>query len=163
MKTFAFTDIVDSTKLAGTLGDEAWSGVLRWHDQTLRSLVAEHGGEEVKATGDGFFLAFDDVDLALECALAVQRRFADQRRGQGFAPGIRIGLHRAEANRSGLDYIGSGVNQAARISAEANESEVLVSVSSLEGARHSFREVGRRTLTLRGIPDPGEVASIAWD
>ena len=163
MKTFAFTDIVDSTKLAGTLGDEAWSGVLRWHDQTLRSLVAEHGGEEVKATGDGFFLAFDDVDLALECALAVQRRFADQRRGQGFAPGIRIGLHRAEANRSGLDYIGSGVNQAARISAEANESEVLVSVSSLEGARHSFREVGRRTLTLRGIPDPVEVASIAWN
>ena len=75
----------------------------------------------------------------------------------------RTSLHRAEANRSGLDYIGSGVNQAARISAEANESEVLVSVSSLEGARHSFREVGRRTLTLRGIPDPVEVASIAWD
>src|SRR5205807_5271980 len=141
MKTFAFTDIVDSTKLAGTLGDEAWSGLLRWHDQTVRSLVAEHGGEEVKATGDGFFLAFDDVDLGLECALAVQRRFADHRRGQGFAPGIRIGLHRAEANRAGLDYIGSGVNQAARISAEASESEVLISVTSLEGTRHTFREL----------------------
>lgn len=161
-KTFAFTDIVDSTKLAATLGDEAWAGVLRWHDQTLRSLVAEHGGEEVKATGDGFFLAFDDVDLALDCALAIQRRFADQRRGQGFAPGIRIGLHRAEANRAGLDYIGSGVNQAARISAQASESEVLISVSSLEDARHTFRELGRRTLSLKGIPDPVEVASIAW-
>jgi class 3 adenylate cyclase len=163
MKTFAFTDIVDSTKLAGTLGDEAWSGLLRWHDQTLRSLVAEHSGEEVKATGDGFFLAFDDVDLALECAVAVQRRFAEHRRGQGFAPGIRIGLHRAEANRAGLDYIGSGVNQAARISAEAQASEVLISLSSLQAARHSFRELGRRTLTLKGIPDPVEVASIAWD
>ena len=79
------------------------------------------------------------------------------------APGIRIGLHRAEANRSGLDYIGSGVNQAARISAEATESEVLISVSSLQEARHSFREVGRRTLALKGIPDPVEVASIAWN
>ncbi len=162
MKTFAFTDIVDSTKLAATLGDEAWSGVLRWHDQTLRSLVAEHRGEEVKATGDGFFLAFDNVDLALECAIAIQRGLADHRRRQGFAPGIRIGLHRAEANRAGLDYIGSGVNQAARISAEAQESEVLISASSLEGARHVFRELSRRTLTLKGIADPVEVASIAW-
>jgi len=54
-------------------------------------------------------------------------------------------------------------NQAARISAEATESEVLISVSSLQEARHSFREVGRRTLALKGIPDPVEVASIAWN
>ena len=163
LKTFAFTDIVDSTKLAGILGDEAWSSLLRWHDQTLRSLVAEHGGEEIKATGDGFFLAFDEVDQALGCAVAIQRRLADQRRQQGFSPALRIGLHRAEANRAGLDYIGSGVNQAARIAAEAGESEVLISAASLESARRGFRELGRRTLTLKGIPDPVEVVAIAWD
>jgi class 3 adenylate cyclase len=162
-KTFVFTDIVASTRLAGTLGDEAWSGVLRWHDQTVRSLVAEHAGEEIKATGDGFFLAFEDVDMALGCAVAIQRRLSDHRRQQGFAPGLRIGLHRAEANRAGLDYIGSGVNLAARIAAEAHESEVLISAASLEGTRHAFREVGRRTVTLKGIPDPVEVVSIASD
>lgn len=162
-KTFAFTDIVDSTKLARTLGDEAWSAVLRWHDQALRSLVAEHGGEEVKATGDGFFLAFDDVDLAIECAVAIQRRIAEHRRQQGFAPGIRIGLHRAEATRAGLDYIGSGVNQAARISAQAGESEILVSRTSIAAAKRTFRELGRRTLTLKGISEPVEVASIGWE
>ena len=58
-KTFMFTDIEGSTNLVEALGDEAWQGVLRWHDETLRSLFAEHKGEEVVATGDGFFVGFD--------------------------------------------------------------------------------------------------------
>ena len=50
--TFMFTDIEGSTNLVEALGDEAWHGVLRWHDETLRSLFAEHKGEEVVGTGD---------------------------------------------------------------------------------------------------------------
>ena len=49
-KTFMFTDIEGSTNLVEALGDEAWQGVLRWHDETLRSLFAEHKGEEVVGT-----------------------------------------------------------------------------------------------------------------
>jgi ferredoxin len=64
-KTFMFTDIVKSTNLVEALGDEAWQGVLRWHDETLRSLFAAHKGEEVVATGDGFFIGFDSPDEAL--------------------------------------------------------------------------------------------------
>src|SRR5262249_40178851 len=55
MKTFMFTDIVGSTQLVEALGDEAWEVLLRWHDDTLRSMFASHQGEEVTATGDGFF------------------------------------------------------------------------------------------------------------
>ena len=45
--------------LVEVLGDDAWQGVLRWHNETLRSLFADHRGEEVVATGDGFFVGFD--------------------------------------------------------------------------------------------------------
>jgi len=55
------------------------------------------------------------------------------------------------------------VNQAARIAGEASESEVLISAASLEGTRQSFRELARRPVTLKGIADPVEVGSIAWD
>ena len=55
-KTFMFTDIESSTNLVEALGDEVWQGVLRWHNETLRSLFAEHKGEEVVSTGDGFFV-----------------------------------------------------------------------------------------------------------
>jgi class 3 adenylate cyclase len=71
VRVFMFTDIVDSTRLAETLGDQAWDGLIRWHDRTLRAAVAEQGGEEVKATGDGFFLAFTDPDPAIEAAVTI--------------------------------------------------------------------------------------------
>lgn len=57
-RTFMFTDIVKSTTLVEAIGDDAWEDLLRWHDVTLRSLFAGHGGEEIDHAGDGFFVAF---------------------------------------------------------------------------------------------------------
>jgi class 3 adenylate cyclase len=162
VRVFMFTDIVDSTRLAETLGDRAWDGLIRWHDRTLRAATAEQGGEEVKATGDGFFLAFTDADQAIEAAVTIQRRLADQRRAQGFAPAVRIGIHQAEANRVGLDYAGTGVNQASRVGAAAEGDEILVSAGTLANARHAFVEAGRRTVELKGLSAPVEVVSIDW-
>ena len=42
-KTFMITDIVGSTNLAEALGNEAWSGLLQWHDDALRALFKRHG------------------------------------------------------------------------------------------------------------------------
>jgi class 3 adenylate cyclase len=161
-RVFMFTDIVDSTRLAETLGDEAWDGVIRIHDRTVRAAVAEQRGEEVKATGDGFFLAFADADQAIEAAVTIQRRLAEQRRAQGFALAVRIGIHGAVANRVGLDYVGTGVNQASRIGAAAGGGEILVSASTFASARHAFREGARQTVELKGLAAPVEVVSIAW-
>jgi class 3 adenylate cyclase len=161
-RTFVFTDIVDSTKLAEALGDEAWARLVRWHDSVVRSVVAEHGGEEIKATGDGFFLAFADAGAALDAAVAIQRRLREQGEQHGFAPTVRIGLHAAEASRSGLDYIGLGVHYAARIGAAAQPSEILVSDASLEGLNRTVAVAGRRTLKLRGISEPVPATSVSW-
>jgi class 3 adenylate cyclase len=161
-RAFMFTDIVDSTRLAETLGDEAWERMRRWHDRTLRSAAAEQGGEEVKATGDGFFFTFADADHALEAAIAIQRRLASQRETQGFAPEVRIGIHSAEANRVGLDYHGIGVNVAARLADAAGGGEVMVSGATLLAARHAYSEVARRLAELKGISEPIEVVSVGW-
>jgi class 3 adenylate cyclase len=161
-RVLMFTDIVDSTRLAETLGDEAWDGVLRWHDRTLRAAVAEQRGEVVKATGDGFFLVFADADQAIEAAVTIQRRLAEQRRSAGFAPSVRIGIHQAEVNRVGLDYVGTGVNQASRVGAAAEGDEILVSAVTFAAARHSIAELGRRTVTLKGLAKPVEVVEVSW-
>jgi class 3 adenylate cyclase len=161
-RTFMFTDIVDSTRLAEELGDDAWNQVLGRHDQAVRSAIAEQGGEEVKATGDGFFLAFETPDQAIEAAIAIQRRLAAQRDGAGFAPRVRIGLHAATANRVGLDYQGTGVNQAARLGDAADGDEILVSTGTLASARHRFSASEPRTVELKGVSTPMEVVSVAW-
>ena len=161
-RAFVFTDIVDSTRLGEALGDAAWHTVLRRHDDTVRSVVAEHGGEVVKHTGDGFFLAFAYPSDAIDAMVMLQRRLAAQREREGFAPTVRIGVHSAEASRSGTDYVGTGVSIAARIGAAANGSEILVSRATIDAARRSFPVTGERTLELKGIATPTEVVSIAW-
>jgi class 3 adenylate cyclase len=161
-RAFMFTDIVDSTRLAQELGDEAWEGLQRWHDRTLRAAAAEQGGQEVKATGDGFFFAFADADQAIEAAIGMQRRLAEQRTSQGFAPEVRIGIHQAEASQVGLDYHGIGVNLASRVGDAGRGGEVLVTAVTLAAARHRYAEQARRTEDLKGIAAPVEVVSIDW-
>ena len=102
-----FTDIVGSTALAELLGDEAWEQLLRWHDETLRRILAAGGGDVVNSTGDGFFAAFDDAPAAFTAAAEIQRTLAEHRRASGAAISVRIGLHTADASRRGNDYSGS--------------------------------------------------------
>ena len=135
-KTFMFTDIVGSTKLAEALGDEAWERLLRWHDDTLRSLVARGGGEIVNSTGDGFFVGLRVGPARRSTARSsIQRALRDHRASTGFALSVRIGLHTAEANRRGDDYSGKGVHVAARVAALAEGGEILATAETLDRGR----------------------------
>jgi adenylate cyclase len=157
-----FTDIVKSTDLVGAIGDEAWGDLLDWHDQTLRSLFASHGGEVASHTGDGFFVAFEDTRSGLRCAVAVQRALKEHRRAHGFAPQVRIGIHAAEATRRGRDFGGREVHKAARIAALAQGGEILASEEAVEEADGSVRFAESREVTLKGISEPVQVAPVDW-
>jgi class 3 adenylate cyclase len=161
-KTFVFTDIVGSTNLAEAMGDVAWEHLLRWHDETLRSLFVRHGGEVVNSTGDGFFVAFDSSRNALESAVDVQRALADHRRSHGFAPSVRMGVHAADANRRGSDYSGSGVHVAARIAALAEGGQVLASAETATGAATPFAASEPRRVALKGVSAEVSIVAISW-
>ena len=160
VKTFMFTDIEQSTNLVAALGDDAWESILRWHDNTLRSLFNAHEGEEVTGTGDGFFVGFDSPEAALACAIAIQRRLADHRRQNGFAPQVRIGVHASGATQIGRNFAGRGVHEAARIAALAAGGEILASRDTVAGTRFPAGE--SRSVTLRGLEQPIEIASVDW-
>jgi class 3 adenylate cyclase len=161
-RAFMFTDIVGSTALAEALGDAAWGRLLRWHDDTLRSLVDRGGGEIVNSTGDGFFAAFDGVRPAVDCAIAIQRALREHGEKSGFAPAVRIGLHVADANRQGTDYSGMGVHLAARVGALAGAGEILATSASLAEAG-DVPTTDAREVAVKGISAPIAIAKIAWD
>ncbi len=161
-KTFMFTDIVKSTDLMEAMGDDAWDSLLDWHDQRLRSLFAEHTGEEIKHGGDGFFVAFEEAERAIECALAIQRGLQEHRRDHGFAPQVRIGVHTGDARRRGDDYFGRGVNCAARIGAVASAGEIFASQDTVASAGGAFSTSEPRSLALKGIARPVQVVAIDW-
>jgi class 3 adenylate cyclase len=162
-RTFMFTDIVTSTDLIGLIGDDAWTPLLGWHDRELRSAFAEHRGEEVNSTGDGFFVAFERASDAIECAIDIQRQLARHRREHGFAPKVRIGIHMAEASHEARDYRGGGVHVAARIGSAAEGEEILVSADTLsEIAPKRFALSEPREITLKGVDTPVAVRGVDW-
>ncbi len=160
-RTFMFTDIVGSTNLAEALGNEAWERVLRWHDDLLRGLVANAGGEIVNSTGDGFFVAFDSARQGIDCAVSIQRALRDHRDSTGFAPSVRIGVHSAEANRRGTDYSGMGVHVAARVAALAGGGEILATDETLVEAG-DVPTADAREARVKGVTAPLNLASITW-
>ena len=93
-----FTDIVRSTNLVEAIGDEAWTDLVRWHDQTLRTCFERNRGEEVQHAGGGFFVAFESAERALVCAIEIQKKLAEHRRTAGFA---HPGSHRRARGRGG--------------------------------------------------------------
>lgn len=161
VRTFMFTDIVRSTNLIEAVGDEAWGRLLAWHDDAIRVLLREHGGQEVHHAGDGFFVAFPSADAAIVCARAIRRRLLEHRRDHGFAPSVRIGLHIAEALETPTGYEGRGVHIAARIGALGGPDEILVSRDVLEAAQTPPEHGDLRHERLRGIAQPIEVAALA--
>jgi class 3 adenylate cyclase len=161
-RTFVFTDIVGSTPLVEALGDDAWQELIRWHDQTLRAIFNRYGGAEVKQTGDGFFVAFEDAATAVEAAVAVQRSLAEHRRSHGFAPQVRIGLHEAEAATRAIDFAGRGVHEAARIGSLAAGGQILASVNTVQSGGARFPISAPRTVTLKGVSQPVDVVTIEW-
>ena len=161
-KVFMFTDIVKSTNLVELIGDEAWAHLVRWHNDTLASLVTSHAGEVVRTTGDGVFVTFDTPAAGIECAVAIQKTLEEHRRMHGFSPWVRIGLHRADATREGPDWSGVGVHAAARIGALADAEEILVSKETADAAGSAYRLSTPRSVSLKGISEPLEVVSVEW-
>ena len=159
--TFMFTDIVGSTTLAEAIGDEAWERVLRWHDDTLRTVIAGGGGTIVNTTGDGFFAAFRSARQGVDTAIAIQRALIAGRDTVFVVPSVRIGLHTAEATVRGSDYSGKGVHVAARVGALAGGGEILATAAVLDEAEQ-IATTTRRAEQVRGVAEPVEIAAIAW-
>lgn len=121
LATLLFTDLVDSTPLAGQLGDSRWRELLSTHFESARAELERFGGREVTTTGDGILATFDGPARALHCAAAI--RNAAHREGVQ----IRAGVHVGEVELVGTDVRGVAVHEAARIMAAAAGDEILVS------------------------------------
>ena len=159
-KTFMFTDIEKSTNLVEVIGDQAWESLLRWHDQTLRSVFNAYHGEEAATTGDGFFVGFETAESATACAIAIQRKLAEHRQEHGFAPQVRIGLHASDATMKDGNFSGKGVHEAARIASLAKGGEIFASKATVGSDVAVSNE---QTVTLKGITEPMTIVTVNWN
>ncbi|HTG46913.1 MAG TPA: adenylate/guanylate cyclase domain-containing protein [Actinomycetota bacterium] len=148
LATVMYTDIVDSTARAASLGDARWQDIRAQHDAIVRSQISRYRGREIKSMGDGFLVTFDGPARAVRCATTI----ADAVPPLGIE--IRAGLHTGEIALEGADVAGLGVVIGARVGALAGASEVLVSQTVKDlvaGSGLTFEDAGEHE--LKGVPD----------
>jgi class 3 adenylate cyclase len=167
-RTVLFTDVEGSTALTQRLGDARARELLREHERMVREALKSHGGSEFKTMGDGFMTSFSAATRALECAIAMQRAFAEHNEWAEEPIQVRIGLNAgepiAEDDPDGRrDLYGTAVNLAARIAAEAKGGEILASnvVRELVAGKE-FLFGDRGEVSLRGFDDPVRLYEVRW-
>jgi class 3 adenylate cyclase len=152
LTTVLFTDIVDSTTTASTMGDHEWRAILDRHDLAVRAALRRFGGREVNTTGDGFVGTFDTPTQAVRGAQAIVDAAAEA------GVTIRAGMHTGEVERRGDDVAGIAVHLAARVGAKAGPGEIWVSRTVRDLVTGTaFRFVDRGEHELKGISEPWQL------
>lgn len=152
LQTFLFADLVGFTALTDAEGDDRAADVALQLQRKIGVLLKSHGGEEVKALGDGVMLRCPDPTAAVRLGLRIVGEFdADP----SFPP-LRVGIHSGPAVRRSGDWYGRTVNVAARLCSVAAGGEVVVSDATRTAAGRMRRvDFGERHLHwLRNVTEP---------
>jgi class 3 adenylate cyclase len=164
IRTVLFTDVVNSTTLTQSLGDEAALAILGVHDIIVRDALSALGGREVKHTGDGIMASFVSAAGAVRCAIQIQRELEKHAEKNPRHPlKVRVGAAAGEPVEQNNDLFGSTVQLAARLCAHAQPQQILVSNAIAElciGKGLSFEDVGE--VTLKGFSSPVRAHAAAW-
>jgi class 3 adenylate cyclase len=164
IRTVLFTDIVESTSLTQTLGDDVAMELLQIHDSVVRDALKALHGREVKHTGDGIMASFVSAAAAVRCAAQIQRELAQRAGEQSNHPvRVRIGGAAGEPVEHGNDIFGSTVQLAARLCSHAEPEQIVVSSVVADlciGKGLMFRALGE--VSLKGFDQPVHAHSVEW-
>lgn len=162
MATIVFSDIVNSTALAGFTGDHLWTATVRKHLALVEGIVAEHGGQLVKSLGDGTMSSFRSVRDALTAARQIQRQNAAS---AGEPPlELRIGINSGDVVQTVDDFFGSVVNKAARTTGAAAPGEIRLTEATrlMVGTASEFSIVDPVETELRGFEGSHVLFRLGW-
>jgi class 3 adenylate cyclase/CheY-like chemotaxis protein len=170
--TITFCDLRGFTAFAEVAEPEEVMAVMQEYHATLGSLVHEFEGTLERFVGDGIMVIFGDpipcpdpCARAVQMAVAMRRRLSElsskwrrQSHELGFGIGIAFGYATLGPigfeGRSEYSAIGTVVNLAARLCAEARDGQILIDSkvrSALDG-KATAEPVGE--LTLKGLHRP---------
>jgi len=156
LATVLFTDIVNSTRHAASIGDAAWRALLGRHDTLARAAIERSGGQLIKSTGDGVLATFDRPSRAIETAIAIRQEV------DSLGIRVRCGLHTGEIELAGGDVAGLAVHVASRVASLAGPSDILLTSTVRDlmlGSGIDLVERGSRV--LKGVPGRWRIFAIA--
>jgi len=155
--TIMFTDIKDYSKKMN-LNERTAIEMLEMHNEILNSAIENFNGNVIETIGDSFLASFDSAVNASECAVNIQRSFAEYNSGKSADEIIelRISLHLGDVIEFEDGLKGDVINVAARIQELATPGQIYISQSvynTIKSKTHFlFQELG--TYSVKNIREP---------
>ena len=147
LTTILFTDVVDSTLLIARIGDAAWRRLQGLYLEGIHGALAQHGGVLVDTAGDGALAQFDSPAAAVRAACGISA--AAQRIGLQ----TRTSVHSGEVERHDGGLTGMAVHIGARVLAQAEPGEVLVTSTVRDLTLDAGLDYDERgSFELKGVP-----------
>jgi class 3 adenylate cyclase len=163
--TVMFTDMVGSTALTQTRGQQVAQQVVRAHNRIVRQALTRFYGREIKHTGDGIMASFAQVSGAVDAAIQIQKDTAAHCRDYPDLPlQLKIGLNTGEPIAEDGDLFGSTVQLSARITDKAKANEIFVPDSvRMVCAGKNYRFVSRGGYAMKGFDGDIALYEVVWD
>ncbi|MEM7349929.1 MAG: protein kinase [Acidobacteriota bacterium] len=156
VRTLLLTDLVGSTCLVESLGDQRAAEVSARHDRVARDLLVRHGGLEIDKT-DGFLFLFERPVAAVTYALAYHQSLADLTAELGVKLAARTGLHLGEVvlRENSPEDVSRGAKP---LEVEGLAKPMAARIMSLAGGRQTLLTQSVFDLTRRAAVGDGR-----WD
>jgi class 3 adenylate cyclase len=154
MRGFLFADLRGYTGYVEAHGDHAGAKLLDRYQALVREAVAGAAGAEIRTDGDSFYVVFDSASAAVGCGLSILAAAAASDPADPIRVGV--GVHAGETVETADGFVGSAVNIAARLCAEAKAGELVVS-ETIRGLTLTYLDVAFEPLGarhLKGIAEP---------
>lgn len=163
LATILAADVVGYSKLMAQ-DEEATIRTLRSHREIIDRLITRHDGRIFNTAGDAVLAEFSSAVEAVRCAISIQDELR-VRNAELIAERqmlFRIGVNVGDVVVQDGDFLGDGVNIAARLEGIAEPGGVCISGSTFEQVKNKlsvgFKDLGPQE--VKNIPEPVSAFSI---
>ena len=161
-----FADVVGSTQLYESLGDEGARETVQRCVDCMKEATADHGGEVIKTMGDEVMSTFATADEAMDAASQMQQRISigNFSGHDDIRVSIRIGCHFGHVVQEERDIFGAAVHTANRMTSQAKAGQIITTASTIDLLNEEWQSVVRQigVATLRGQSEEVALYEVLW-
>ena len=161
-----FADVVGSTQLYESLGDEQARETVSMCIDVMRQATEQNNGTVIKTMGDEVMSTFPTPDDALNAGALMQHKIAEspELTVSGVPVAIRIGCHYGPVVLENRDIFGSAVHTANRMTSQAKGGQILTTAGTVNRLSPEWRSAVRQidVTHVRGQANEMALYEVLW-
>jgi class 3 adenylate cyclase len=164
VRAVLFADVVGSTRLYETFGDDQAKQMIDECLVALTAVVLQYGGRVVKTIGDEIMCVLPSADNGCLAATDMHQKIMALPMVSGVKRSVRIGFHYGAVIEENNDVFGDTVNLAARMAGLAKGMQIITTGTTVTGLSPMLQLSTRSiaALSIKGKGDEVDVREVIW-